>query len=201
MPVVALSHDYHYLRSMPKIHFSELGCAGYFEARWKDTDWKCSLDTLHTQAQAWKDQNNQYGGRYEKSLAVVQTLDLSHNDLIFVIRNVRWNRELHDTHFTLHNFLRESCSVLLFYCHNEYKEIFAGDSPCKCASLPCIDVMERVPLCIWQCAYVYIGNECYYNCIDIGGSILTNHASLPTRERSMIRTQMLLPGYVTRTRS
>ena len=94
---------------------------------------KLCHDTLHEQAQSWKDQ---YNGGYEKSLAVIQTLDLSRNDLKFVIKNIGWNRGLHVMHVTPYELLRESCSVLLFYCHGKNKEMFAGDSPCKRVSPP-----------------------------------------------------------------
>ena len=29
------------------VQFDDLGCVGYFEGRWRDQEWKCSLDALH----------------------------------------------------------------------------------------------------------------------------------------------------------
>ena len=92
-----LRFTYKMLDPVPSsVPFTALGCSGYFESRWKDTKWSCSLATLHQQASSWLTT-----GDRPDSLAIIRCLDISMLDMRTLIVAIDWN------------LLRAASSILL----------------------------------------------------------------------------------------
>ena len=86
------------------VTFRGLGCVGYFESRWADGGWSCSLDTLHEQANAYQEVGK---GR---DLAAVRILDLSPQQVRQLLLRIQWNQ---GPNVSDRDTLRRACDYLL----------------------------------------------------------------------------------------
>ena len=118
---------------LSNVKFLHLACAGYFEARWRSSQWKCSLDTLHEQA---AQQDETVTGMLSGRLGAVRLLDLSSSETRNVLERIEWDA------------LRQTCSILLI-------EHIEGRSR---SNELYRTVLSRAPMCQFYGAHFYVRN-------------------------------------------